>query len=264
MFNIGFLEITFWDIVDVVIFGYLLYLIYKLLKGAVAFYIFLGLIMLYGMWWVFKLMNMNLMSTMLGQFTNIGVILLIVVFQPEIRQFLIMLGTTATKQRFSFLKKLRNLEGFGDAGSKKENLIEEIKGALMSMSKSKTGALILFTREDQLSAFKSSGVHLDARISHLIIESIFEKNSPMHDGAMIIVRDRVFAASCILPISYDPSLPLKFGLRHRAAIGASEIADVVAIVISEESGTISYVQGGKIEEIESDAQLTIILEQHEF
>jgi diadenylate cyclase len=264
LFNIGFLEFTFWDIVDIAIFGYLLYILYRVLKGAVAFYILLGIVIVYAMWWIFRLLDMHLMSNVIGQFTSIGVILLIVVFQPEIRQFLIMLGTTASRNRFSFLRNLKNLDVFKKNIPLKEHLIQEIKGAILSMAKNKTGALIIFAREDQLNSFKSAGVHLDARISHLIIESIFEKNSPMHDGAMIIVRDRVYAASSILPISYDPSLPLKYGLRHRAAIGASELTDIIAIVISEESGTISFVQKGKIEEIDSDHQLQSILERHEF
>ena len=264
MFDIGFLEVTVWDILDILIFGYFLFLLYKLLKGAVAFYILLGLGLLYGLGWLFQLLDMGLMSSMFTQFTNLGVILLIVVFQPEIRQFLIMLGSTAMKSRYGFLKRLTKMGHFNDQTQLKENIVNEVKGAILSMAKHKTGALIILAKEEHLTSLRSTGVRLDSRISQLIIESIFEKNSPMHDGAMIIVKNRIYAASSILPLSYDPNLPLKYGLRHRAAIGISEMSDVYALVISEESGSISFVHRGKIESITDAKTLEEILLKYDF
>ena len=264
MFEVGFITVTFWDILDIFIFGYLLYSLYRLLKGGVAFYILLALVLLYGLWWLFQFLNMSLMSSMFGQFANIGVILLIVVFQPEIRQFLTVLGSTAARKKVPLLKRFIHIGRMTPMGDTKNTTLEEVKGAIMSMASHKTGALILLAREEHLNSFKTTGVKLDARVSQLIIESIFEKNSPMHDGAMIIVRDRIYAASSILPLTYDPSLPPKYGLRHRAAIGASEMADVMALVISEESGNISYVYRGEISDIKSEEKLHEILKQYDF
>lgn len=264
MFEVGFISVTIWDILDILIFGYLLYSLYRLLKGGVAFYILLALILLYGLWWLFQFLDMTLMSSMFGQFANIGVILLIVVFQPEIRQFLTMLGSTAARNKIPFIKRFKQFGRMTRMGDTKDTILEEVQGAIMAMAARKTGALIILAREEQLNSFKTTGVKLDARVSQLIIESIFEKNSPMHDGAMIIVRDRIYAASSILPLSYDPGLPLKYGLRHRAAIGASELSDIIAIVISEESGTISYVNRGHITEVKNEDELHEILKQYDF
>jgi len=262
--DIGFLEITYWDILDIFIFGYFLFLIYRLLKGAVSFYILVGLVLLYALGWFFKLLEMTLMSSLFQQVSNIGIILLIVVFQPEIRQFLTLLGSTASKSRYLFLRRLFQIKTDLDFSQQKKNLVEEIKSAILSMSKNKTGALILLVNEDHLNAFRSTGVRLDSRISQLILESIFEKNSPMHDGATVILKNRIYAASCILPLSYNTNLPLKYGLRHRAAIGVSEVTDLHAYVVSEESGNISYVYRGKIEDVKNEEQLIALLEKYEF
>jgi diadenylate cyclase len=216
------------------------------------------------MGWIFRWMNMELMSALFGQFTNIGVILLIVVFQQEIRQFLLLLGSTAIKKRFSFLRKLAGADGMTDYNQSPEQVEQEVKAAIISMAKHKTGALIILAKEEHLTVLKSTGVRLDSRVSQLIIESIFEKNSPMHDGAMIIIGNRIYAASSILPLTYDPGLPLKYGLRHRAAIGVSEMVDVIAIVISEETGTISSVVNGKIQEINGEKQLDDIIKLYQF
>ncbi len=263
MFEVGFLKITFWDLLDITIFGYLVYRIYKLLRGSVAFYIFFGLLLMYGMWWLFRLLNMNLMSSLLGQFTNIGVILLIVVFQPEIRRFLLLIGSNTLKGRLSFLRRVFQLEGDGLSFQDRYKVKDAVKGAVLSMAHRRTGALIIFAGEEHLNVFRESGVRLDAKVSQMLIESIFQKSSPLHDGAMIIIGKRIYAASCILPLSYDPGLPLRYGLRHRAAIGATELTDIGALVVSEESGIISYAQDGKITEITEETQLDTVLAKYE-
>lgn len=216
------------------------------------------------MGWFFKLLEMTLMSSLFQQVSNIGIIVLIVVFQPEIRQFLILLGAAASKSRNIFLRRLFQLKPDLDFSQQKNNLVQEVKSAMLAMSDKKTGALILLANEDHVSAFRSTGVRLDSRISQLILESIFEKNSPMHDGATVILNNRIYAASCILPLSYNTNLPLKYGLRHRAAIGISEVTDVHAFVISEESGHISHVYRGKIVDVTEESKLVSALEKYSF
>lgn len=264
MIELGFIQITFWDILDIGIFGFLIYKIYKLLRGSVGFYIFFGLLLLYGLWWLFSFLRMDLMSSLLGQFASIGVILLIVVFQPEIRRFLLILGANAMKGRLEFLKRIFQLDGGISVFTDKVPIKESLKGAILSLAKRNIGALIVFARAEHLYNFRETGVRLDARISQMLIESIFEKTSPLHDGALIIVGNRLYAASCILPLSYDPGLPLKYGLRHRAAIGATELTDIEAIVISEETGNVSLAKGGKIFELKEEADIDNVLNKYDY
>lgn len=201
---------------------------------------------------------MNLMGSLVGQFTAIGFILLIIVFQPEIRRFLLMLGSNLLRGHNNLLVKFLKIDISG-AGVEDVPIKKAIIGAVYAMAVRKTGALIVFADEEHLPAFKETGIRIDSRISQMLLETIFEKNSPLHDGAVMIVNKRIHSASCILPLSYDPSLPLKYGLRHRAAIGASEAANIFSIVISEESGIISCVSRGKIEELSTEADIEKIL-----
>ena len=248
LIQIGFLTVTIWDVLDVLIVGYLLFQVYKLLKGSLGFNIFLGLVAVYVVWWLVSTLNMPLLSNLLGQFTSVGVLALLVLFQPELRRFLTMLGQGSIKARFNFLQKLMTWgrKELDIVAPEKENMIREILRALDLMSEYKTGALMLFAYNTNMEGLYSSGIELDAKISTELILSIFNKESPLHDGAVIISDNKIIAASCVLPVSERSDIPQKFGLRHRAAVGISEVAPIVALVVSEETGQIAYVRNGQL------------------
>lgn len=249
LFDIGFLPVRIWDILDILIVGYLMYQIYKLLKGNIAFNIFIGVLMLYVVWWLVNQLEMDLLSAVLDQFVSVGVIVIIIIFQPEVRRFLLFLGKTTLRQRSNFVDRIidRNLEDSEEKGRQ----IRSIRSALLRMSKKKTGALIVLARNLSLEGLVSSGVNIKAEVSEALIESIFNKSSPLHDGAVIISEGLIQSASCILPVSEKPNLPKSAGLRHRAAIGITERANVVAFIVSEESGNVSFaVEGRLIRKIE--------------
>ena len=185
---------------------------------------------------------MELLSEILGQFIGVGVLAIIIVFQQEIRKFLLMIGTTSFQNQQNFLKSLIK--------SKKEISlnIKEISNACISMSKSKTGALIIITRNTELGSFEQTGEKINAPVNKGLLESIFFKNSPLHDGALIISKNKIVAARCILPISDQVKLPVYMGLRHRAAASLTEMTDALAIIVSEETGKISYLKQGRLKE----------------
>ena len=259
LFDIGFLPVRIWDILDILIVGYLMFQIYKLLKGNIAFNIFIGVLTLYVVWWLVKQLRMDLLAAVLDQFVSVGVIIIIIIFQPEIRRFLLFLGKNTLRQRSNFLERIidKNLENSEEKGRQ----IRAIRSALLRMSKRKTGALIVLARNLSLEGLVSSGVTLDAEISEPLLESIFNKQSPLHDGAVIISEGMIQSASSILPVSEKSNLPKSAGLRHRAAVGITERANVAAFIVSEETGYISIaVEGtlrrniaeGEIKELLSD------------
>lgn len=242
MFEIGFLPIRVWDILDILIAGYLLYWMYKLVKGSIAFNIFIGLLILYVSWWLVGILKMELLSGLLSQFVSVGVIILIIIFQPEVRRFLLLLGNTTLKSRSNFLGKLldRNSEEFED----REAHVVAIKKALVKLSKNKTGALMILGSGLDIAGLSQSGTLIDAQISQPLIESIFHKESPLHDGAVLVTNGQIARASVILPVSNSQTIPKNCGLRHRAAVGVTENADVGAFIVSEETGKISYAHQG--------------------
>ena len=200
---------------------------------------------------------MELLSMILGQIIGVGVIALIIVFQQEIRRFLILLGTQYTNRRVSFMARL-----FRPRGRKVkvvgQEWIDTVVGACADMAKTKTGALIVIARKVNLLPFIEQGERIDALISASLIKNIFFKNSPLHDGAMVIADDRIAAARGVLP-STEREVPMEFGMRHRAALGASEITDALVIVVSEERGTISIARKGHISRDISPAHLQVLL-----
>lgn len=247
--NIGFLPITLWDVIDVLIVGYLFYQIYKLLRGSLAFNIFAGLILVYITWWLVDVLKMDLLALILGTIINTGVILFIIIFQPEVRRFLLFLGRNTFRRQISFINQtfgVNRKKFAGKLSEQKEKQIFEIVKAITKLSESKTGALILFSDSPNLQSFSNSGVVLDAKISSRLLESIFNKESPLHDGAVIINEGKIQAASCVLPVSDNPTLPENSGLRHRAAVGVTEDSDTVAFVVSEETGKISSARQGRL------------------
>ena len=245
LFKIGFLELRLLDVLDIVLVGLLLFQLYKLLRGGLAFNIFIGLLLIYIIWLLVKALNMQLLTSMLGQFINVGVIALLIVFQPEIRRFLIYIGKgSLLRGRNSFFRKFFTKRW--KVSLHEEELVNDITKAVATLVANKSGAIIVFGRSSKLQLYANSGVIIDGVISTLLIETIFNKNNPMHDGAIIIADNKIVAAKCVLPISDNPDLPADYGLRHRAAIGITEHSDAIAIVLSEERGAISIAQDGKI------------------
>lgn len=257
LFEIGFLPISLWDVLDVAIVGYLIYRVYLLLRGSIAFNIFLGILIIYLLWWVVGMLKMDMLSMVLNQFVNVGFIIIIIIFQPEVRRFLLMLGNTTFGRRSEVMLRwlTRNL----DKKIINEAANTEIKEAMLRMSRSKTGALLVFSNSFELDGIGHSGVQLDAKISKSLLLSIFQKESPLHDGAVLISKGKIQSASCVLPVSDSPDLPTRIGLRHRAALGISERSNATAFVVSEETGNISYAANGKIELKLNEKRLTELL-----
>ena len=242
LINIGFLPVRIWDILDILIVGFLLYSIYKLLKGSIAFNIVVGIILLYALWGLVGILKMQLLSEILGQFISVGFIALIIIFQPEIRRFLIYLGNTTLRGRKGVFSRFFKTP----INKKQRKNFLEILNAMKELSNSRTGALIVFPKDLNIEGYSHSGEVLDADINQHLIESIFNKFSPLHDGAMVIFGNKIYAVSCILPVSTNPDIPPGIGLRHRAALGVSENSDAAAFVISEQTGSISFAYRGKL------------------
>ena len=253
LFIQGILNIRFLDVIDVLLVAILLYELYNLVKGTVAINIFIGIASIYFLW---KLVSaLEMLSKILGQFISVGMIALLIVFQQEIRQFLLILGTTKFFKRNTKSALFR----WGEKKLTNEDLVSIVESCV-SMSKSKTGALIVITRMSELKPYIETGDLIEARISEQLLKNIFFKNSPLHDGAVIIVDNIIKAARCILPISDKSSFPSNLGLRHRAAVGITEKSDAITIIVSEQTGFISYCRGGMLKINVSSEKLLKILE----
>lgn len=247
---LDFLDYSFLDILDVVLVAILLYYIYKLLRGTVAINIFIGITIIFLIWKITVALEMEMLSGILGTLAGGGIVALIVVFQQEIRKFLLMLGTTNFTSKRNFLKQLK----FVKSEEHIETDVETIINTCEVMGKTKTGALIVFERNQSLDFVKTTGDKMHAEVNKPILESIFYKNSPLHDGAIIIKDNNIIATRIILPLS-DKNIPARFGLRHRAAIGISEKTDALCLVVSEETGKISYIKDGEFVLYEDDFSL---------
>jgi len=220
----------------------LLYQLYNLIKGTGTINIFIGIIAIYLLWYLVKAFEMELLSEILGQFISVGMIALIIVFQQEIRQFLKILGSQnffkkGSKSFFNIKWQMNQLEGTD---------IEPILSACESMAASKTGALIVIARKNELKPYIETGELINSNISKQLLETIFFKNSPLHDGAVIIIGNKIKAARCVLPVSEKIDIPSHVGLRHRAAIGITEESDALTIVVSEQRGEISVAESGNL------------------
>ena len=243
LFFLGFLEVTWIDILDIILVSLLLYQVYRLLKGSVAVKIFLGVLLVYSVYLLVKVVGMHLLQRILGQFIGVGVIAAFILFQQEIRKFLMLIGKTTNFNSKTMLKEMF---------SKKEKETEEqfnINAIIESaniLSSTKTGALIVFAKTSELKFYAESGDILDAELSKRLLIAIFQKYSPLHDGSVIIANNRIKAARCILPVSENEEIPAHLGLRHRAAIGITEVTDSVVLIVSEETGNTSLAYNGKI------------------
>ena len=254
----AFITIRFLDILDIFLVALLLYQLYRLIKGTVAFNIVIGLFSLYLFWLVVRALNMELLGSIMGQFIGVGIIALIVVFHPEIRKFLVFIGTNYNLNR---VFSIDMLFGVGKIKTINHGQIDSLVDACVSMSKSKTGALIVIARSLELADQINTGEKLNAKISSSLIRSLFFKNSPLHDGAVIIKGNRIAAAGCILPLT-QKEVDKSLGLRHRAAIGITENTDAITIIISEERGSISFAQKGEIQRRISKEALIALLEKN--
>lgn len=232
------------DIVDILLVAVIIYYIYSLIKGTIAVNILMGVALFYVIYFVVKQLEMRLLTEIFGGFISVGSIALIVVFQQEIRRFLLHIGKNISMRRKKFF-----LNFIGAKKTAQQDHTEQIKpiiDACKSMSRSRTGALLVFSRYFDEEYYQSSGEYIDAPVSKRLIESIFFKNSPLHDGAAVIVDFRVMTASSVLPLSDSEDLPPQFGLRHRAAIGVTEVSEAVAVIVSEETGEISFAKDGNV------------------
>jgi len=238
---LDFVEFSFLDVLDILLVAILLYYTYKLLKGTVAINIFIGISLIFLIWKITQALKMEMLSGILGYLLSGGVIALIIVFQQEIRKFLLMIGTTNFSNKRNFFKQLKFLQSEITSEIETDQIIE----ACSSMSHSKTGALIVIERTNSLDFLINTGDAMNALVNKVLLESIFYKNSPLHDGATIIRDNYVVATRVILPISDSTIIPSRFGLRHRAAIGVSEKTDAVCLLVSEETGEISYIKDGE-------------------
>ena len=252
-----FLDIRIIDIVDIVLVAALLYYLYNLVKGTVAINILVGIIIVYGIYVFTRLLEMELLSKILGGFLGVGMFAMVVVFQPEIRKFLLMIGSTNFNSPGGFFKQF----SFFDSDQGPKTNLEEIIAACENMSSGKTGALIVIQRNNRLDFVKNTGDKMDLEVNQPIVESIFFKNSPLHDGAIIIEENRITATRVILPVSNERKIPLRFGLRHRAAVGITEKTDAVSLVVSEESGQISYLRDGDFVLFEDTEELYKIMKR---
>ena len=241
MSRFNFLDISFTDVLDILLVALLLYYLYKLLKGTVAINIFIGIVIFYLIWKVTDILNLDVLSNILGKFISVGFFALIVVFQQEIRKFLLLIGSS------NFASK-RNVIRYFKFFNQDQAVIKVDLTALLNasekMANEKTGAIIVLERGNNLDFIKNTGDEANIELSTQILETIFFKNSPLHDGAIIIKNNQIIATRVVLPVSDSTAIPSKFGLRHRAGFGISEKTDALVLVVSEQSGEISYIKNG--------------------
>lgn len=240
-FNIGFLDVTWADFIDVVLVAILLYQVYKLIRGSIAVNIFLGILALYLVYLIVRAAQMELLASILGQFMGVGVLAMIILFQPEIRKFLLVIGRSTEFNRDNLIRSFTSWKGHNEEKFDLHEVIEAAK----SLKATRTGALIVFSRDTELKFYVETGDMLNAEVSKRLLMSIFNKTSPLHDGAVIIYKGRIKAARCVLPVSENDHLPPHFGLRHRSAIGMTEVTDTLVMAISEETGRLILARNGK-------------------
>lgn len=256
--NIDFIDFSFLDLLDIILVAVLLYYIYKLLRGTVAINIVIGIALIFLIWKITQALHMEMLSGILGYLLSGGVIALIIVFQQEIRKFLLMIGTTNFTTKKGFLTQLKFLQ----SEISTETDVETIVNTLVRLSKTKTGVLLVVERTNKLDFLANSGDSMNALVNGALIESIFYKNSPLHDGATIIRDNYVVATRVILPVSNNAKIPSRFGLRHRAAIGVAEKTDAVCLLVSEETGEISYIKDAEFVLFKDSEELITKLQEH--
>jgi uncharacterized protein (TIGR00159 family) len=253
-------KFTLINLIDIVLVLLLSYQLFKLLKGSLAFNILIGLLTIYLFWLLVRYFEMPLLEGILSEFTKVGIIAVLIVFQQEIRKFLLIIGNS------SFLGENKSWWNIFPWKWKIEDSFttpfEDIIEACEELAESKAGAILVFPKTSEMKFIGTSGEILNANITKRLLLAIFNKNSPLHDGAVIIAKGEIKAANCVLPVSENPVYINKFGLRHLSAIGISEQTDAIVLVVSEERGTISFVSEGKIQDGLSTSEMVKLLTKH--
>lgn len=247
------------DAIDILLVSLILFQLYQLVKGTVAINIFVGILSVYIVYLLVRLLKLELLENLLGQFVGIGAIALVIVFQQEIRRFLILIGTNGFVGEQGALKTLFSSSWKISSGQKLD--VNALVKSIAIMSEQKTGAILILARKSELSFYVNTGDFLNAQLSSRLIESIFFKNSPLHDGAVIISGNVIKAARCVLPVSENEDFPGNLGMRHRAAVGITETSDAIAVVVSEQSGEIAYAVNGALRQQVSRNELQTFLEE---
>ena len=239
---LNFITIRFLDILDILLVAFLMYQVYILIKGTVAMNIFIGILVIMMFWGIVYLLKMELLGTILSKLFSVGVIALIILFQQELRRFLILLGTRYFPNNSFSFDSLLNM-----ASEHSEKIkFRSIFKACINMAEKKIGALIVIKRKSSLEIYAQTGTVINAETSSRLLETIFFKNSPLHDGAVIIDKNIIYAASSVLPVSENVNLSPDMGLRHRAAVGITEATDALVIIVSEETGKIAIAENGRV------------------
>jgi len=255
-----FIHFGITDAIDILLVAIILYLLYNMVKGTSAVNIFIGLALIYVVWIVTKAFELKLLSSLMGKFVNVGVIAIMVVFQQEIRKFLLYIGSN----EFIRSRNWRNILKF-NINKAEEGIeldVDELITACFNMSETKTGALIIISRKSDLKFYINSGEKVDSALTARMLENIFFKNSPLHDGAVIIINNRIVAARCVLPVTEKENFPANYGMRHRAAVGITETTDAIAISVSEQTGAVSLTTHGEINAGLTRGKLRFLLEKN--
>lgn len=253
-----FLKLSLADILDIFLLALIIFILFKWIRGSSAMSIFIGIVSLFFIRVLVGAFNMRMMTNIMDMVLDVGVLALIVIFQPEIRKSLISLGNrymNSARGRL-FLSKIL---GKKKRMTESSEAVNDLTEACRRMSEDKTGALIVITHKATLDDIINTGDRIDAKIHRRLIMNLFFKNSPLHDGAMVISGKRIVAVRCTLPITDRTNIPASFGMRHKAAIGITESTDADAVVVSEETGRISFVKEGKVTPISNINELKLLL-----
>ena len=245
------------DAIDILLVSILLYQLYKIIKGTVAVNVFIGVLSIYLVNLIVNFLQMKLLGTIFRQVLGVGAIALIILFQQEIRKFLILIGIKSSNSKQA--KWLFQMVPFLRKKGQLNTQFKPIVNACFNMAKTNTGALIVLSNDSDLSFYSSTGDLLEANVNTRLLENIFFKNSPLHDGAVIIAKDKIVAARCVLPVTENENFPPALGMRHRAAAGISEVSNCIVLIVSEETGKVSYSKGGRLKTNVTKEELTKFL-----
>ncbi len=260
-FYILFLSFAITDAIDILLVAIMLYQLYKMVKGTAAVNVFIGLALIYIVWIIVRAFELKLLGSILGKFINVGVIAVMVVFQQEIRKFLLYIGSN----EFIKNRNWKSIFLFSNQSTTASRFVldaDSVINACFNMSETKTGALIIISRKSDLKFYVNTGEIVDSALTDKMLENIFYKNSPMHDGAVIIKDNRIIAARCVLPVTEKENFPSHFGMRHRAAVGLTETTDALAITVSEQTGNVSLTVNGEINSNLNRDKLRYLIEKN--
>lgn len=261
MSSFSFISFGITDAIDILLVAIILYQLYKMVKGTAAVNVFIGLALIYIVWIIVRAFDLKLLGSILARFINVGVIAVMVVFQQEIRKFLLYIGSNEFIKSKSW-KTIFLFSAQGSAVSRFLLDVDAIINACFSMSETKTGALIIISLKSDLKFYVNTGEVVDSALTDKMLENIFYKNSPMHDGAVIIKDNRIIAARCVLPVTEKENFPSNFGMRHRAAVGLTETTDAIAITVSEQTGNVSLTINGDINTNLTKEKLRYLIEKN--